>query len=230
MGKHIGADTTFEEFTNWLATQPADAELAELAEAYESAYAKQQQAYEHQRQVEQRLRDVEVQLLDAEGKAWEKLIAERAQLLTEKDFVPTAVAAHRQRTAETHLRWLRRLDQLARAELEAVNARLDPQRTEMVEINKLRDRLDRDMDLPQAERFARQLELADAARKQHQAMQADRDRLAAAEMVARVIQARISMRYGDDLDLHNERSWQPALQRLTNSISQRQAVRPLVPA
>ncbi len=113
MGKHIGPDPTFEEFTRWLATQPADTELAELAEAYESAYAKQQRAFDHQRDIEQRLRDVEAQLLDAEGKAWEKLIAERATLLTERDIIPAAVSAHRQRTVEAHLRWLRRLARAA---------------------------------------------------------------------------------------------------------------------
>ncbi len=113
MGSFVGPDTTFEEFTNWLSSQPADAELAELAETYEAAYAKQQAMLDHQRGIEQRLRDTEAQLLDAEGKAWEKLIAERATLLTERDIIPAAVSAHRQRTVEAHLRWLRRLARAA---------------------------------------------------------------------------------------------------------------------
>ena len=100
-----------------------------------------------------------------------------------------------------------------------------------IQLGKQLDRLDRSVDLPQAERISEHERLMREARRLHQEMQADREQLAAAQMVVSVVTCRVEMRYGDDVDLDNERTWEPALQRLSGLDTRRsQAVRPLVPA
>jgi len=206
------------DFVSFLASVPADDELARLTETYTAAMTHVVTLQARTDAARQEIARIDERLMTAPDDQ-AKLLTQRAQQMQALDVYPAQLVEAIRRRGLAHLYWLARLRAVALKEAErAATALTEPLAT----ARGLRRRVDRDdvngtgfRNITPAER--------DLMEQQRVAISAlvrdDQQQLQKAQEVAAVAQARAQMIYGDTLTLDAPGLWAAAMEQQTRKVT-----------
>ncbi len=205
------------DFVSFLASVPADDELARLTETYTAAMAHVVTLQARTDAARQEIARIDERLMTAPDEQ-SKLLGKRAEWMQALEVYPAQFAEGMRRRGLAHLYWLARLRQVAQQEAErAADALAEPLATARA----ARRRVDRDdvngtgfRNITPAEREV--MEQQRVAIKE--LVRDDQAQLQRAQEVAAVAQGRAQMMYGELIDLEKPGAWSYAIEQRTRQL------------
>jgi chromosome segregation ATPase len=115
----IGSDLTkHPEFTRWLKTQPADADLETVAASYVAVADQHRALRDRLSEGRRRIEAIDLAVDAATAKESDQLLRERATIAAELESLPRRISAVNERLTTARLAWLAGMERLALAEVD----------------------------------------------------------------------------------------------------------------
>ena len=205
------------DFVTFLASVPADDELARLTETYTAAMAHVTTLQARTDAARQEIARIDERLMTAPEEQ-SKLLTQRAQQMQALEVYPAQLAEAIRRRGLAHLYWLARLRAVALQEAARADDAIKPH---VATIVAMRRRLDRDDAHGSGYRQIGESERATMAQQRAAIiaeMSHDQQQLQKAQEVAAVAQGRAQMMYGELIDLEKPGGWSYAIELRTRQL------------
>jgi hypothetical protein len=200
------------DVVTFLASVPADDELARLTETYTAAMAHVTTLQARTDAARQDIARIDERLMAAPEEQ-SKLLTQRSQQMAALEVYPAQLVEAIRRRGLAHLYWLARLREVALAEATRADEAITPHMTTIISMRK---RLDRDdahgagyRQIGEGERAT----LAEQRAATIAEMSHDQQQLQRAQEVAAVAQGRAQMVYGEGIALEQPALWTAALEQ-----------------
>jgi len=205
------------DFVTFLASVPADDELARLTETYTAAMAHVTTLQARTDAARQEIARIDERLMTAPEEQ-SKLLTQRAQQMQALEVYPAQLAEAIRRRGLAHLYWLARLRAVALQEAARADEAIKPH---VATVISMRRRLDRDDAHGSGYRQIGESERATMAQQRAAIiaeMSHDQQQLQKAQEVAAVAQGRAQMMYGELIDLEKPGGWSYAIELRTRQL------------
>jgi len=216
------------DVVTFLASVPADDELARLTDIYSAAMAHVTTLQDRTAVAREELARIDARLMSAPEEQ-SKLLTQRSQQMAALEYFPAALVEAVRRRGLAHLYWLARLREVALAEATRADEAIKPH---VATVIAMRRRLDRDDAHGSGYRQIGESERATLAQQRAATigeMSHDQQQLQRAQEVAAVAQGRAQQMYGELIDLEKPGGWSYAIEQRTRQLHPH-AVRPWVTA
>ncbi len=216
------------DVVTFLASVPADDELARLTETYTAAMAHVTTLQARTDAARQEIARIDARLMTVPDEQ-SKLLGKRAEWMQALEVYPAQLTEAMRRRGLAHLYWLARLREVALAEAARADEAIKPH---VATVISMRKRLDRDDAHGSGYRQIGESERATMGEQRAAIiaeMSHDQAQLQRAQEVAAVAQARAQMMYGELIDLEKPGGWSYAIEQRTRQLHP-PGVRPWVTA